>query len=177
MTARKPARPRATEKRPRPPSVDDQALELVERSMVAIRRSMSRRTLGKRLLEEMGGDDLAALGVVDVVELGRQGEGEITVGRVATELGLDPSRASRLVTAAIDAGYVKREASQEDGRRITLVLTPAGDTLLEHAHRIRQDVFRTAMRDWTSAERQEFARLLWRFIGNVGPAAAEGRTG
>lgn len=171
MAARKPARSRPAEKRARSSTADDQALELVERSMVAIRRSMSRRTLGKRLLEEMGGDDLAALGVVDVVELGRQGDEEITVGRVATELGLDPSRASRLVSATIDAGYVKREASQQDGRRITLVLTPAGDALLERAHRIRQDVFRTAMKDWTTAERQEFSRLLWRFIGNVGPAA------
>jgi DNA-binding MarR family transcriptional regulator len=139
--------------------------------MDAIRRSMSRRTLGRRLLEELGGDDLAALGVADVVELGRQGDGEITVGKVATELGLDPSRASRLVTSAIAAGYVKREASQEDGRRITLVLTPTGDALLEQAHRIRQDVFRRAMQGWTSAERQAFARLLSRFIGNVGPAA------
>src|SRR5689334_1994081 len=71
--------------------------------------------------------DLEHVAVVDAIEEGSELPGhEVTVGDVAERLGIDPSRASRVVTAAIKAGYVRRLASQDDGRRICLELTPDG---------------------------------------------------
>jgi DNA-binding MarR family transcriptional regulator len=145
----------------------DEALAAVERAFVRMRRDMTRRNLGARMVRELGGDvDLSHLGVVDAVEEapGASG-GVVTVGMVGERLGIDPSRASRVVTSALQAGYVERVASQTDGRRVGLRLTDAGRALAESAHRIRQRTFAEAMDGWTDDERRTFACLLTRFVG------------
>ncbi|HEV8653845.1 MAG TPA: MarR family winged helix-turn-helix transcriptional regulator [Actinomycetes bacterium] len=133
--------------------------------MVRIRRSQTRRTLGRRLTRDLGHPiGLAHVGVVDAVEEGPDHPGqEVTVGAVAERLGIDPSRASRLVADAIQAGYVLRVASQTDGRRIRLELTDPGRELARTVHRHRQAFFADLTHDWTEQERADFARLLTRF--------------
>ncbi|WP_408907435.1 MarR family transcriptional regulator [Streptomyces albidoflavus] len=44
----------------------------------------------------------------------------MTVGFFADRLAVDPSRASRIVAEAVKSGFVRRVASQEDGRRSCL---------------------------------------------------------
>jgi len=85
------------------------------------------------------------------------------VGLVAERLGIDPSRASRMVATAIDAGYVERVASQSDGRRITLRLTESGHAFEDAMQRFRQAQFARAMVDWSDREREQFGRLLLKF--------------
>ena len=156
-------------------------LAAVERGMVRLRRSMSRRTLGA--LATRGADppfDLAHFSVVDAVEEGatqsaEAGEAtEVTVGLVGERLAVDPSRASRLVAAAIETGYVERVASQGDGRRIHLRLTPAGRELAAAGHRTRQRHFDRAMAGWSADDRREFARLLTRFADGMDRLAGSG---
>jgi DNA-binding MarR family transcriptional regulator len=144
----------------------DEALAMIERAFVRMCRAMTRRNLGARMVRDLGGGvDLSHLGVVDAVEedAGVSG-GVVTVGMVGERLGIDPSRASRVVTSAIGAGYVERVASQADGRRVGLRLTDAGRALAESAHRVRQNTFAEAMEGWTDDERRAFARLLTRFV-------------
>jgi DNA-binding MarR family transcriptional regulator len=90
--------------------------------------------------------------------------GEVTVGLVAQRLAIDPSRASRAVAAAIEAGYVTRLASQADGRRSVLALTEAGNKILNEAERFRRDWFDRVMGDWPAGDRVQFARLLTAFV-------------
>jgi DNA-binding MarR family transcriptional regulator len=141
------------------------ALAAVERAMVRIRRSQTRRTLAR--LAGGGADPAPDPGLdqaIDAVEEGPDGTGhEVTVGVVAERLGVDPSRASRLVARAIAAGYLTRIASQADGRRIGLELTPEGRRRADRVRRSREAVFARAMRDWSDREREDFARLLTRF--------------
>lgn len=143
-----------------------EALAVIERAFVRLRRAMTRRNLGARMVRELGGGvDLSHLGVVDAVEEGPDAAGGVvTVGMVGERLGIDPSRASRVVTSAIQAGYVERVASQADGRRVGLRLTDAGRALAQSAHRVRQGAFAEAMDGWTDDERRDFARLLTRFV-------------
>jgi DNA-binding MarR family transcriptional regulator len=146
---------------------DDEALAGIERAMVALRRGIGRRALGARVMRELGpGVDLQAIGVVDAVEQGpgREG-GEVTVGLVGERMGIDPSRASRVVASALRAGYVVRVPSQADGRRAHLQLTDAGTALAESVHALRRRAFDEAMAGWTDDDRREFARLLTRFVG------------
>lgn len=144
----------------------DDALVAIERAFVRLRRGMSRRNLGSWMVRELGGGvELSHLGVVDAVEEGADASGGVvTVGLVGERMGIDPSRASRVVASAIQAGYVERVASQADGRRVGLRLTDAGRALVDSVHRLRQRAFDEAMRDWTAAERRDFARLLTRFV-------------
>ncbi|HEY2593524.1 MAG TPA: MarR family transcriptional regulator [Chloroflexota bacterium] len=132
--------------------------------MLRIRRSVTRRELGKRMAPLLGDGDLSHVMAVDAVdEASEDSRGGVTVGTVAERLGVDPSRASRLVASAIRAGYLARVASQDDGRRSLLQLTEAGRALVETMHAHRQAEFGRAMRDWPERDRQEFARLLTRF--------------
>jgi DNA-binding MarR family transcriptional regulator len=145
-------------------SVDPRLAEL-DRALLRFRRSQTRRSRNRMAELDQGCQvDHGAVAVADAVDEGPPAPGEeVTVGLVAERLGIDPSRASRLVSAAIESGHVRRVASQRDGRRIGIELTDVGREALDQAQRFRQAMFGRAMQDWTERERTEFVRLLSRF--------------
>jgi DNA-binding MarR family transcriptional regulator len=156
---------------------EDEHVKAVEHAMVAIRRSQTRRAL-TRLAE--GRDDAGVVGgsavdVLDAIEAAEQAGTPATVSGVAAALNVDQPRASKLVAAAVEAGLVRREADQADGRRALLVRTERGNTLSEELHRFRRSIFATAMSDWTDTDRAAFARLLTRFVESL--AGMTGRGG
>ncbi len=137
------------------------SLAAIERAMIAIRRSQSRRALSR--LTPQG--DQAVFGVLDALEeLGRPA----TVGEVGAALGVDQPRASRLVARAVDQSLVIRQADQHDGRRTLLALTARGRSHLASAHDFRQAVFARAMADWPAEDQATFARLLTSFTTALG---------
>ncbi|ADI11399.1 transcriptional regulator, MarR family protein [Streptomyces bingchenggensis BCW-1] len=161
----------------------------IERAMVAIRRSQSRRSLARLADRDGGGggDSLkgsaakgsaakgAAFDVLDAIEAAEQGGAPATVSGVAAALAVDQPRASKLVAGAVEAGLVRREADQADGRRALLVMTEAGRALTDEVRRFRRSVFAEAMAEWPEADRAEFARLLTDFVGALDRTG--GRTG
>ena len=185
---------------------EDEHVKAVERAMVAIRRSQTRRALtrlaeGRDDTDAAGvvggaaGDELAArqapapagtpatrsggrgsaVDVLDAIEAAEQADTPATVSSVGAALNVDQPRASKLVAAAIQAGLVRREADQADGRRALLVRTERGTTLSQELHRFRRSIFATVMADWADADRAAFARLLTRFVGSL--AGMTGRGG
>ncbi|WP_233521652.1 MarR family winged helix-turn-helix transcriptional regulator [Streptomyces triticagri] len=141
----------------------------VEAAMIRIRRRQSRRSLARPVVEGLTEPvDLNTLAVVDVVDEGA-GEGgrDVTVGFVADRLAIDPSRASRIVADAVKSGFVRRVASQEDGRRSCLELTATGERAVAAAHRTRQEFYATVIEDWDTQEQREFARLLTKFVRSL----------
>ncbi|MEU8320380.1 MarR family winged helix-turn-helix transcriptional regulator [Nonomuraea sp. NPDC048881] len=135
---------------------EDKEIAAIERAMVAIRRRQSRRALARQ--HGAAGPEFEVLDVIEAAG------GRLTVSAVAEALNVDQPRASRLVTAAVTAGLVRREADQADGRRAWLVLTDAGAAALTQARQARQAAFASATAGWSAAERAEFARLLTRFV-------------
>ncbi|MET0135202.1 MAG: MarR family transcriptional regulator [Kibdelosporangium sp.] len=136
----------------------DPALVAVERAMVAIRRSQSRRVLSRHMVI-----DPAVFGVLDAVEEG----GPFSVTELAAVLAVDQPRASRLVAKAVDEGLLRRQADQSDGRRTLVVLTSSGRRQVDAAHENRRRVFAEAMAGWSDAERETFARLLTSFVAGT----------
>ncbi|MEV5748644.1 MarR family winged helix-turn-helix transcriptional regulator [Actinoallomurus sp. NPDC052308] len=92
------------------------------------------------------------------------GDGEMTVGGVAEELGVDQSVASRMVSDCIAAGHLLRAASQEDGRRTVLKVTPEGAAARDGFAKAQRLAFEEITRDWPMEERLQFARLLLRYV-------------
>jgi DNA-binding MarR family transcriptional regulator len=139
-------------------------LAAIEAALIRIRRRQSRRALGRAANDGLAQPiNLDHVAVLDALEEGLHDDnGEVTVGDVADRLGIDPSRASRLVTAAINTGYVQRIASQSDGRRTCLTITAAGQEIIEHAHRSRRALIDQLLHDWSASDRAELARLLTR---------------
>ncbi|GGS13108.1 MarR family winged helix-turn-helix transcriptional regulator [Actinokineospora fastidiosa] len=143
--------------------MSDEAVAAVERAMVAIRRSQSRRVLSR--MTPADGIDPTLFGVLDVVEERAETCG---VGEVAAALGVDQPRASRLVARAVDQGLLTRTTDPTDARRTLLTLTDDGHNALAHAHEARRAVFDQVMADWSATDRHDFARLITRFVASLG---------
>ncbi|GHF63795.1 MarR family transcriptional regulator [Streptomyces mashuensis] len=115
----------------------------------------------------MSQKDLTRTLVLHHVLEAEQGDArEVTVGAVATHLGTDPSVASRMVSDCISAGYLRRAASQQDGRRTVLHLTPEGRELMARLRRNQRAAFEHITADWPEHERLEFARLMLKYVAS-----------
>ncbi|MFI6303520.1 MarR family winged helix-turn-helix transcriptional regulator [Amycolatopsis thailandensis] len=83
-----------------------------------------------------------------------------TVNAIAREVGIDQSGVSRLIKAAISAGYLSIESSRTDARRREVSLTPAGLVMLEEAHRWQEQVFDQLTAGWSERRRRDFQRAM-----------------
>jgi DNA-binding MarR family transcriptional regulator len=92
---------------------------------------------------------------------------EVGVAEVASQLGVTPSTASRLVDRATASGAVTRTAGSLDARRAALHVTPDGERLLVEAAQFRQRYLRDVLDGWTDEEVVTFAALLDRFAQRV----------
>ena len=110
--------------------------------------------------------DLSRNQVINIVD---EAQDEVTVGGVAYQLTVDPSVASRMVADCIEAGLLVRAASQSDGRRSVLQLTPEGLAARDRFRSQHRQAFEHITRDWPETERHDFARLLVKYA----TAAAE----
>jgi DNA-binding MarR family transcriptional regulator len=135
-------------------------IEMIEQSMIALRRSQRRRTLARL----SGALPDTAVEVIDVIEAAELAGQPATVSAVADALDTDQPRASKLVAAAVEAGLVERRADQADGRRSFLAMTPAGMEVTEQIHGVRRRLIGSALSSWDKGDVSDFARLLNRFI-------------
>jgi DNA-binding MarR family transcriptional regulator len=101
----------------------------------------------------------ARLRLLDAID---QAERSLSVSELADAIGVDQPRASRLVQQAVESGMAGREADPDDARRTRVALTEAGRAFVRGFRGQRRDAVRTALADFTDAERAELARLLGR---------------
>jgi DNA-binding MarR family transcriptional regulator len=144
---------------------NDTDIKTIERSITKIARNMGRWNLGRSLERRLGGlIDFSHVAVVgSLSELSETGT-SATVGQLARRMDVDPSRASRMVAKAIRAGYAKRMASQEDGRRTCVALTKKGEEFETAIKDLRSRYFTSHLKGWSEKDRETFARLLTRFL-------------
>lgn len=93
----------------------------------------------------------------------RLGEG-VTVGALAQDMRLDPSRASRLATKLIASGLVRRGVAQADARRAVLEITAAGHEVLAQGRAKKWARNLEIFADWDDADIAAFARLMDRYV-------------
>jgi len=155
----------------------------IEAAMVAVRRVQSRRRLahlarrrGERTGSHAGLPD-SVFELLDVVEAGAAEDEPPTVTEAAAILDVDQPRASRLAGQAVQAGLLRREADQRDGRRSLLVLTEEGRSVLGAIHGFRRRTIAEATSEWDPTDRETFARLLSRFVRELGVVEQAERSG
>ncbi len=148
-----------------------QAIIEIEGVMAHIRRSMAKREIGRLALRDLELPiDIADLDILAALEGCSTHSGEATVGFIAERLNVDPSRASRIVSDAVEKGIVRRVASQADARRIGLELTETGRSHAQAIRRYKWRVFADALGQWSEDDLVTFARLFQRFSGWVAKA-------
>ncbi len=87
----------------------------------------------------------------------------MTVGTIAEQLRIDPSRGSRIVADLVKQGLLERAASQEDGRRSLVRVTKAGRKVLDEIEAIKRETIEEATTGWSPEEVATFAALYARF--------------
>jgi DNA-binding MarR family transcriptional regulator len=115
--------------------------------------------------------ELSRILIVQAIEaLQGSAEQDITVGRIAQQLAVEPSTASRLVADAIGDGYLLRSVSPEDKRRVQLELSERGRALAKDVRAYQLAVFHHVTATWVDDERAIFARLFLQFTEAVAEA-------
>ncbi|PJI45436.1 MAG: MarR family transcriptional regulator [Rhizobium sp.] len=133
-------------------------------AMARMRLMIGRRFIGNLVLSRVGGGmELSHLDVVGTVRR-LQATQEATVGAIAEELRVDPSRSSRIVADLVRQGLLKREVSQEDARRTIVVITPVCQEMLKKADEVKRETIREIVADWPAEDVERFAELYDRFI-------------
>ncbi|KAA3514292.1 MarR family winged helix-turn-helix transcriptional regulator [Agrobacterium rosae] len=144
-------------------TVDRDEVLNISHTMTRMRLMIGRRVIGRMAIAKLApGLELSHIDVLDIVN--RAG-GVATVGAIAEAMRLDPSRGSRVVAEMVGRELLKREASQEDGRRSVINITPLGHSILEEMRSAKISIIREVVSDWPSEDIAEFARLFDRFIG------------
>lgn len=142
------------------------------------RRQTARGDMLKAILRQrrLGLDVTQFQGLTAVVRIqcgaGRPAAGA-TVGLVAEEMGVDPSRASRIVGELVARGFLRREAAQDDARRSVLSLTAAGRDELGAFQTAKWQMLARVLRDWPAAQVADFARMIDLYTRGVQEALDE----
>ncbi len=143
-------------------------VEAIRVSLVELRRLFQRKELAALWAQAAGRDlslDYGELRLLDAVRVAQtRGANGATVGDVSRLLGVDPSRASRQVAAAVASGSLERRAAQDDGRKVVLAITARGEKLRARGSELTRNRIDLALQDWSHAERDRFAKLLSRFV-------------
>ncbi|MGV8984892.1 MAG: MarR family winged helix-turn-helix transcriptional regulator [Cypionkella sp.] len=92
---------------------------------------------------------------------------EATVGLLAEEMAIDPSRASRIAADLVERGLLTRAASQEDGRRSVLVPTEAAWALMDGFLRAKWQHTMKLFATWSEEDILCFARLFGRYTDGM----------
>jgi DNA-binding MarR family transcriptional regulator len=90
--------------------------------------------------------------------------GPASSARLAAEVGLDRSGASRHASRLVEAGYVRRRRDPNDARATLLVLTARGERAVQ---KLRARLARTltdALASWAPKEATSFVSGLERFV-------------
>lgn len=95
-----------------------------------------------------------------VVRCFRGEESALVVGDVARALAVAPSTASRLVSAAVRSGHVRKDRSADVPRFVTVTLTAAGRDLLEQLVERERAALAEATAGWSARERWQARGLL-----------------
>jgi DNA-binding MarR family transcriptional regulator len=132
------------------------------------RRRARKRELGQRALVDLKiGLDLAQFDVLVAIEapenqFGASG-GETMVSTVAERLGIDPSRASRVVSEMVEAGYARRGVSQADARRTIIELSERGQAVIEAVRAYKFLILGDFIAGWSAEDVARFVPLLRKF--------------
>ena len=150
------------------PAVTEALLEF-DATMFQMMRRMVKGELPAQLMAELGaGVELAQFQALTAIMriqsgMGRAGPAEATIGLVAEEMNVDPSRASRVVADLIAKAYLKRDVSQTDGRKSVLHATASARELFSNFSHLKWQKAMQVFADWSEPDILTFSRLFLRY--------------
>lgn len=98
----------------------------------------------------------------------------LTQSVLAEKLEVHPVTVTQLIDRLQKAGWVRREAHENDRRAVRLYLTDQADPILAEVWRVVEAARRDALRGLSKADQQTFERLLATVKSNLASAHAAG---
>lgn len=153
-----------------------EALIGIDASVFAWRRRMLKGEMVRSILAALSLDieqaEFEALTALSRLNngMGSSRKAEVTVGDIAEELTIDPSRASRLVSALVNKGYLRRAAAQDDARKIVLMPTEASLALFDAFMTLKWRLVFDAFKDWSEGDIADFERLFSHYVASLSEA-------
>lgn len=152
--------PAPTPSAPDPGQAPPGRLDVLDESLLGLRRLFQRRGYRERLLADLSRPlEVTTLRLLRAVQ--RAGDAP-SVGEVADTLTIDPSTASRVVDRAVESGLLERRACTDDRRRARLHLTAAGQDVLDEVTARRRQLLGEVTADWDAADLDRLVDLLSR---------------
>lgn len=151
-----------------------EALLALDTEMFAWHRQTMKGELALRLLAELGLDlELSQFHALTAIArithgVGRDRAEPATVGLLAEDLAIDPSRASRIASGLIAAGWVRRDAAQDDGRKTVLLLTDKAHAVFVRFRAAKWEKLIAVFAEWSAEEIETFSRLFARYAEGMG---------
>ncbi|OLP45544.1 MarR family transcriptional regulator [Rhizobium oryziradicis] len=147
----------------------DASIDGIANTMSHLRMMMGRRFMSRIALSQLAeghGMELSHFDIVKIVAHTGQNQ-EVTVGSIAEQMRIDPSRASRIVADLVRQGMLQRGVSQQDARRAIVTLTKRGKELNAHFERVRREVLGHTLEGWSLEDIRQFEQLFDRFIKDL----------
>ncbi|MFA9230947.1 MAG: hypothetical protein RIR95_789 [Pseudomonadota bacterium] len=144
-----------------------------DHAMFAWHRMTLKGELPLRLIAELGLEiELSHFSAMTAILRIESGVGHCmaqpaTVGLLAEELGVDPSRASRTAADLIDKGYLVRTADQTDGRKIVLQQTELAKSTFRAIVDRKWQKMIGVFQDWSEADIAAFSTLFQRYSAEI----------
>jgi DNA-binding MarR family transcriptional regulator len=135
----------------------------IERSMNAVRSIVRALRINTRAIELQMGISLAQLFVLQQLAA-RPAD---SLNELAERTATHQSSVSVVVRRLVERGYVSRNASAADKRRIEIDVTPAGRALLSDAPTTVQTQLVTALQQMDRSEQSTLASLLERWLAQA----------
>lgn len=157
-----------------PRSSSEPELDDLDDLLVRIHRSRQRPAYRRQVLQGITAlDGIGGLRVLRAIERGMHAGDQVTVGDVATEMGIGHSTASRSVDDVCQRGLARKTACTDDLRKARLVLTDHGRTVLEQANGNRQQLLAQATHSWSGDDVETLTGLLARLLAGYDAVEAD----
>jgi DNA-binding MarR family transcriptional regulator len=137
-----------------------------QRVLDAIRRVVRELRVSARRAESHVGLSAAQLFVLQHLS----GAETLSMGQLAERTCTDPSSVSVVVKKLVEQNYVKRARSSVDERRVEVMLTKRGRSLLERAPDVAQQQLIEALGAMPATRRRMLAQLLDEVVERMGLA-------
>jgi DNA-binding MarR family transcriptional regulator len=131
-------------------------LDLIETEMAVLARGLERHSRQSETYRDL---DRASYLIARTLET----TGPLSITRLASALGLDPTTVTRQISTMEAARLVDRRADPDDGRVTLVSLSNHGRRTAHTVRLVRKERLDTLLRDWTQADRRKLGRLLARF--------------
>jgi MarR family transcriptional regulator for hemolysin len=97
----------------------------------------------------------------------------VRVTDLSESLWIKAPNVSKIINRLEDGGFIRREPNREDGRAVSMSLTPKGVRAVDYGRKVAQDVEREALHGLGAVDAEQFRAFVVTALANLGPEGAD----